>query len=187
MARRLSAAQQRRAADLALARENYYRTRPASTLTTVTRREVDSVVYGSILLRSTSASELFKVTASTPAIAKFGGLSALGLRTPASVTDPVASKPRGFRPAQVQAMEATATPTASVSPWGTRVIKYSTATTGTAQAHFVAPISAPSALVTYDAVDARASAIFTAIIGSLGDRNYARFYLKPEIFINSKN
>jgi hypothetical protein len=187
MGRRLTAAQQRRAADLALARENYYRTRPASTLTTVRRRETISAVYASILIKTAAASQLFNVQASQAAITKFGGLSVLGLRAPASVTDPVASKPRSLRPAQVQAMEATTTPTASVSPWGTRVIKYSVPTAGNAQAHFVAPISVTSGIATYDLVDQRASTIFNSIVGRLGDRQYARFYLKPEVIITSKN
>ena len=84
-------------------------------------------------------------------------------------------------------MIGTTTPTAKVSPWGTRVIKYSTATTGTSQAFYAAPISAPSAVVTYDNVDARASTIFTAIKGTLGDLDYARFYLTAEEFSNIKN
>jgi hypothetical protein len=187
MGRRKSAAAQRRQADLAAARETYYRTRPASTLTTVRKRETDSAVYASTLVKAGTGSALFKVPISDAARVFFGDLSALGLRAPSAVTDPVASKPRNFTPAMVRAMVGTSTPTASVSPWGTRVIKYSTATAGTAQAHYQAPISGTSPTVTYDNLDARASAILTAIRGSLGDLDYARFTLTPEIFNNSKN
>ena len=84
-------------------------------------------------------------------------------------------------------MIATATPTPSVSPWGTRVIKYSVATTGTSQAHYTAPISGVDELVTFAEVNDKATALFTAIKGKLGDPDYARFYLSPEQFNISKN
>jgi Na+/H+ antiporter NhaC len=187
MGRRKSVALQKREYDLAVARENYYRTRPASTITTVQKRETDKVIYASSLLKSGAASSLFSITASSAAVAFFGGETGLGLRLPSAVTDPVAPKPRNFTPAKVSAMQATATPTAKVSPWGSRVIKYSTATAGTAQAHYSAPISIATGVVTYDLLDAKASAIFTAVKANLGDLDYARFSLSPERFNNSKN
>lgn len=187
MGRRRTGAQIQRQATLAIARENYYRTRPASTLTTVRKREIDNLVYASYSIKTGANSSLFKVPASKAAVTFFGGAATLGLRLPATITDPVASSPRNFEPAKVVAMVGTSTPTASISPWGTRVIKYSTATAGTAQAHYTAPVSATSAVVTYDNFDSRASAIFTAIRASLGDLDYARFYLTGEKFSNSKN
>jgi hypothetical protein len=187
MGRRKTAAQIQRQATLVLARENYYRTRPASTLTTVKRREIESYIYASYSLKTGTSSSLFKVPASKAAVDFFGGETALGLRLPASVTDPVASKPRNFVPAQIHAMKGTATPTAKVSPWGSRVIKYSTPTDGTSQAHYNAPISATSPIVTYDNLDARATAVFNAVKGALGDLDYARFSLSAEKFSNIKN
>jgi hypothetical protein len=187
MGRRKTAAQISRHAALVLARENYYRTRPASTLTTVRKREIDSFVYASQSIKTGANSSLFKVPVSKAALTFFGGATALGLRLLASITDPVASKPRNFKPAAVHAMKATTTPTAHTTTWGTRVIKYSTDTTGAAQAHFNAPISGTSAVVTYDNIDAKSSTIFNAIQGSLGDLDYARFWLTPEEFSNIKN
>jgi hypothetical protein len=187
MGRRRTAAQIQRQATLTLARENFYKNKPASTLTTVRKREIEAVIYGSYSIKTTTTSDLYKLQASKAAVLFFGGLTALGLRDPAAVTDPVSGKPRNFKPAQVHAMVATATPTASVSPWGTRVIKYSAATTGTAQAHYSSPITASTPLVTYDNVDARASAIFNAIKGTLGDLDYARFFMTAEEFSNIKN
>jgi Na+/H+ antiporter NhaC len=187
MGRRKSVALQKREYDLAVARENYYRTRPASTVPTVQKRETDKVIYASSLIKSGTASSLFSITASTAAIAFFGGVSTLGVRLPATVTDAVSPKPRNFIPAKISAMQATSTPTAKVSPWGSRVIKYSTATAGTTQAHYSAPLSIATGVVTYDLLDARASTIFNAIKSTLGDINYARFYLSPERFNNSKN
>jgi hypothetical protein len=187
MGRRKSVALQKREYDLALARENYYRSRPASTTTTVRKREIDSVVYASYGLKTGVNSSLFKVPISKSALTFFGGETALGLRLPSAVTDPVATKPRNFVPAAVHAMKGTSTPTAKVSPWGSRVIKYSTDTTGAAQAHFNAPISGSNPVVTYDAIDSRSTTIFNAIKASLGDLDYARFYLTTEKFSNSKN
>ena len=187
MGRRRTAAQISRQAALVLARENYYRTKAASTLTTVKKREIDSVVYASYSVKAGTASALFKVSSSKAAVAFFGGVATLGLRLPATVTDPVASKPRNFKPAQVHAMKGTSTPTAKVSPWGTRVIKYSTDTTGASQAHYSAPLSIATSVVTYDLIDGRASTIFNTVKASLGDLDYARFYLTGEVFSNIKN
>jgi hypothetical protein len=187
MGRRKSVALQKREYDLAVARENYYKTRPASTTTTVKKREINSLVYASYGIKTGSASSLFKVPASKAAVVFFGGESPLGLRLPSAVTDPVATKPRNFQPAIVKAMKGTSTPTAKVSPWGSRVIKYSTDTANAAQAHYSAPISVATGIATYDLIDARASLLYTAIKGSLGDLDYARFYLTTEKFSNSKN
>jgi hypothetical protein len=187
MGRRRTAAQIQRQATLAVAREAYYRNRPASTVTTVRKRETDTLVYASQSLKTGANSSLFKVPASNAAVLFFGGTAALGLRLVASIPDAVPSKPKNFKPAQVHAMKGATTPTASISPWGTRVIKYSTATSGTSQAHYNAPVSGTSSLVTYDNIDAKASTIFTAIQGTLGDLDYARFWLTPEEFSNIKN
>lgn len=186
MGRRLSAAIQKRRAELAEAREAYYRTRPASTVTTVRARKTDSAIYSSYLIVNSAASEDFRVSISDPAKTFFGGLTALGLRDPADVTSIVSIKPKGFKPAMVKAMVGTATPTASRSPWGTRVIKYSAGTTGAAQAHYQAPISGVDALVTYAEINTRANTIFDAVKGSLGSLDYARFVLEPEMFNVSK-
>jgi hypothetical protein len=188
MGRRLTAAQQQRKATIALARETAIRTRPPNTLTTVRARPIDAVVYRSQLIKEGTQSAKFIVQASTPAIAKFGGLAALGLQAPESITDPVSPKPRGFIPAQIQYMEATATPTASTTSWGSRVIKYSAATVGNAQAHYLCPISGLTTNVTYDAVDTRANTIFRVLVPAPTPASrYARFYLKPERFNASKN
>jgi hypothetical protein len=187
MGRRLTAAQLERRQKLVAAREKHYLDKVPSTLTTVKKREIESLVYASQAIKAGTSSALMKVQCSKAALAFFGGLAALGLRESSAVTDPVASKPRNFKPAQVHAMIATATPTASLSPWKTRVIKYSAATTGTSQAHYVAPISGSSAVVTYDNIDAKSSTIFNAIKGTLGNLDYARFYLTPEEFSNIKN
>jgi hypothetical protein len=136
MGRRKSVALQKREYDLAVARENYYKNKPASTLTTVKKREIDSRVYASYSLKTGANSMLMKVPVSKPALTLFGGDTALGLRLASAITDPVANKPKNFYPAMVKAMKATSTPTAKVSPWGSRVIKYSTDTTGTNQAHY---------------------------------------------------
>lgn len=198
MGRQRTAAQIQRQATLTLARERYYATRPASTLTTVRRRAIRAFVYNSYSLTTgAGASQLIRVPASDAAITFLTNgtdpdiLAKLGLRKPSAVTDPVSPSPRGFTPAKVSLMIGTTTPTARVSPWGTRVIKYSTATTNNSQAHYIAPICADTT-ATYDEVDAKATALYTLLAGTtatsrLGDLDYARFYLFPEKFTNSKN
>jgi hypothetical protein len=180
MGRIQSAAVLERKAALAKAREAYYKNRAASTTTTVKKRELDAYVYSSyMLVDSTGSSERMLVQASTASVTKFGGAGALLLVDPASMTTTISRKPKGFTPAQIHAMEATGTPTAKVSPWGTRVIKYSTATTGTSQAHFVAPISG-DLNATYAEIATRSRTVYNAIKGSLGDVQYHRFWLSPE-------
>lgn len=180
MGRVQSAAVLERKAALAKAREAYRKTRPTNTTTTVRKRQTDAYVYSSyMLVDSTGSSERMLVQASTASVTKFGGAGALLLVDPNSVTTTIGRKPKGFTPSQVHAMVATATPTASVSPWGSRVIKYSATTTGTAQAYFTAPISG-DLNATYTEVATRARATYTAIKGSLGPAEYHRFWLSPE-------
>jgi hypothetical protein len=194
MGRQKTASQLLRQQKLVEAREKYYRDKPASTLTTVRKRSIRKAAYYSYLIAKAGVSQIMSVPISEAALKFFGdttdaaGLLKLGLKPISEITDPIIETPRGFYPAQVHVMVGTATPTAKVSPWGTRVIKYSTATTGTAQAHYSAPISA-DASATYNEVDAKASALYIALVAAtkLGDLDYARFYLKPERFTNSKN
>jgi hypothetical protein len=190
-----SAAVLERAATVAKARELHYKNKVASTTTTVRKREMDKYVYASQALKTGTNSQLFQVLVSKPSLIFFGnggeaaaGATALGLRAITAGSDPVSSKPKGFTPAMVHAMKGTSTPVARVTEWKTRVIKYSTTTDGTAQAHFSAPISGSAALVTYDNINDKSNTIFNAIKASqLGDLDYARFWLTPEQFSNIKN
>jgi hypothetical protein len=182
-----SAAYLTRRATLATARENYYKNKAANTTTTVVKRPVDTYVYNSYMLTDTAGNSVqMQVQASGPAVTLFGGATALGLVDPATVSISIGKKSREFEPAKVHAMKGAATPTASVSPWGTRVIKYSTTTSGSTQAHYVAPVSG-DATSTYKEVAQRAGAIHTAIKGNLGDENYYRFWMSPEIYNVQEN
>jgi hypothetical protein len=185
MGRIKSAAQKLREANFAKARETAIAARVPSTSTTVKARKTDRYVYRSYSLKSGTIQQLLSVTASDAAVTFFGRTS-LGLQAPSAVTDPVISKPKGFKPAMVKAMVGAATPTAKVSPWGTRVIKYSPTTTGTSQAHYGAPICILSGAATFDAVDAQATGLFSSITSKLGSLDYARFYVQPEEFSISK-
>jgi hypothetical protein len=187
MGRIKSAAVLERKAALAKARELYYKNKPASTVTTVRKRPSESFVYNSYMLTdATGNSNQYLVTASAASVTKFGGATALGLIDPATLSLAIAKKPKELTPAMVHAMEGTATPTAKVSPWGTRVIKYSTATTGTSQAHFSAPVSG-DVTSTFKEVAQRGGAIHTAIKGGLGDADYYRFWFSPEIINIQEN
>jgi hypothetical protein len=180
MGRIQSAAVLERKATLAKARETYYKNKVASTITTVKKRPIDTYLYTSyMLLDSTGNSIKMRVNASAAAVTLFGGFAALGLTEVAGTQKAVGKKPKEFTPAQVHAMKGNATPTASVSPWGTRVLKYSTATSGTSQAHYVAPIAGDTTN-TYAEVAARAGVIYASTKGSLGAEDYHRFWFSPE-------
>ncbi len=198
MSKRLTAAQLTRRATLARARETAIAARVPSTTTTVRKRSLQKFVYNSYSFTGTGgASQLFGVQASDKAVLYFapGGdadiTAKLGLRRPGAVTDPVATKGKGFKPARVSIMVGATTPTASTTPWGSRVIKYSAATGGTSQAHYISPICADGTS-TFPEVNDKATALYIGLLargatGGLGELDYARFYLFPEEFTNSKN
>jgi len=167
--------------DAAVRREAFLARTDRSVKESVSKRPKTSVIYASNLIKtgSPSISEEFSIQASERAVAFFGGIAALGLRALASSPDPIPSAPRFFTPAKVNAAVGIGTPTAKRSPWGTRVVRSKSAA-------YSAAISATIANVTYDAIDARAKTIYTAISGSLGDLSYAMFYVSPEIFNSYK-
>jgi hypothetical protein len=188
MGRRKPAWQQQREADVAKAREQYYATRPHTTSTTVKVRATDKAVYTSMNVIRGGTHALFQVPISKASRDFFGGYTALGLQDPATVTDPVTSAPGGrFKPSKVLAREGIATPTAHITPWNSRVIKYTTSTTGTEQANFSAPFGTGATSPTPDTLDARASQIYNAIKGKLGNLTYAEFYWIPEAASFSKS
>ena len=182
MARRKPAWQQQREADIAKAREQYYSTRTRSVSTTVRPRKMDKAAYTSLTIRRAGTPAIFAVPISNAASNFFGGLAALGLQALASISDPVSPEPRGmFQPTRVEAMIGATAPTASLTPWGSRVIKYSGPTEGTAQASFTAPFSTGATAPTADALDTAAGTLYNTIKNKLGNQDYARFYWFPEV------
>jgi hypothetical protein len=190
MSRRATAAQLKRRADLAQARETYLARTDRPVKTAVDKRPRTNVLYHSYLIKegNPAASFIFSVQASEAAMTFFGGAEPLGLVLTSTYKDPVAAAPRHWQPAKLNAMLGVVAPTAYKSPWGTRVVKYHPTTAGEAQAFYSCPISANVGSSTYDAVDAKATAVFNALkAGStLGSKSYARFYLSPEMFNNHK-
>ncbi len=199
MSKRLTAAQLTRRATLARARETAIAARVPSTTTTVRKRSLRKFGYNSYSFTGAGGtSTIFGIQASEASVKYLAGdltdatvLSKLGLRSLGSLTDPAAPKPKGFKPARVSIMVGATTPTARTTPWGSRVIKYSAATGGTSQAHYLSPICADGTS-TFPEVNDKATALYIALIarattGGLGELDYARFYLYPEEFINSKN
>jgi hypothetical protein len=199
MSKRLTAAQLTRRATIARARETIIAARVPSTTTTVRKRSLRKFAYNSYSFTGAAgASTIYGIQASEASVKYLAGdlsdatvLSKLGLRSPSSLTDPASPKPEGFKPARVSIMVGAAAPTARNTPWNTRVIKYAAATGGTAQAHYLSPICADGTS-TFPEVNDKASALYIALVargatGGLGELDYARFYLYPEEFINSKN
>jgi hypothetical protein len=183
MSRIKSAAVLERKATLAKAREAYYKNKvvtEANVVTTVKKRPIDTYVYNSYMLKdSTGNSIKMRVNASAAAVTLFGGATALGLVDPATVSASIGKKPKEFTPAQVHAMKGNTTPVARATKWGTRVIKYSTATDGTSQAHYVAPISGDATSL-FDEVATKSGTVHNAIKSQLGAEDYYRFWLSPE-------
>jgi hypothetical protein len=176
-----SARTRKRQYEAAVKREAYLARTDRPVKEGVTKRPKTLVVYASTLLKGTSGilSEKFEVQSSERAIAFFGGVAPLQTPLASTLASPLPRAPRFFTPAHVHASVGLGTPTAKRSAWGTRVVKSKSAS-------YSAAISSSSSNATYDLLDARAKAIYTAISGTLGDLSYATFYLSPEIFNNYK-
>jgi hypothetical protein len=174
-----SAAVKQKEAALALARENYLKNKPANTSTTVKQRKTNAYVYRCYSLKNGADQQLLSLNASDAAVTFFG-IADLGLRLPSAVTDPTIRRPKNFKAAMVMAMIGAATPTAKVNAWGSRVIKYSAATTGTSQSHYSAPLCLATGVTNFDLLDTKANALFTSVKSKLGNEDYARFYLSGE-------
>lgn len=188
MGRRKPAWKQQKEADIAKAREQYYATRTRSSATTVNVRATVKAVYTSMNILKGGTHALFDVPITKASRDYFGGYAALGLLDPATVTDPVTVPPRGrFTPAKVFAREGVTTPTAHTTPWGSRVLKYTPAATGTAQSNYSAPFATGTAAPTSDTLDTKATTVFNAIKGKLGNLDYAEFYWIPEVAVFAKN
>jgi hypothetical protein len=179
MGRIKTAAQKQREAQIALARENYLKNRPANASTTVRSRKTNNYVYRAYSLKSGTNQQLITLLASDAAVAFFT-LDGLDLKLPSTVTDPTIARPKNFQPAMIKAMVGATAPTAKVNAWGSRVIKYSAATDGTAQAHYSAPICIETGTTNFDVLDAKAQLLFTSVKSKLGNEDYARFYLSGE-------
>jgi hypothetical protein len=176
-----SARVRKRQYDNAVKREAYLNRPDRPVKEGVSKRPRTAVIYASTLIKGTtgSVSEKFEVQSSERSIAFFGGVTALQTPLASTATSPLPKAPRFWRPAHVHAAVGLGTPTAKRSAWGTRVVKSKSAT-------YSAVISSSNPNATYDLLDARAKAIYTAISGNLGDLSYATFYLEPEKFNSYK-
>jgi hypothetical protein len=163
----------------AVKRETYLNKVDRPVKENVSKKPKTGVIYASSLIKKgdPGVSQEFIIQGSERAIAFFGGVAALGLKSEASATDPLPATPRFWVPAKVHAGVGLGTPTAKRSPWGSRVVKSKSAT-------YSAPISATVANVTFDSLQTRAKTIFTAIKANLGDESYSSFYLSPETYNN---
>lgn len=125
------------------------------------------------------------IQASQKSVNFFGGAATLGLlNTPADLAE-ASAKPKGFKPTIIKAMVGDPTPTVSRAYGGTgrRVVKYSAATTGDAQAHYQAPLSCGNQTPTNTELETKVAAIKAAKQAQLGE--YGRLYLQIESFTRS--
>jgi hypothetical protein len=161
------------------ARKTYYET-PRAGKTTVEPNPKDLVLYTSSSYKIGTASAVLKIQASSAAIAKFGGVDALGLLASDDTAAATALRiPRGFKPAKISGIIGATTPQAAVSPVsGRRVIRYGATATGAARSSFTAPIGG--------ATDNAQRALFVLIAEAesaafnAGEGGYGRFSFTPE-------
>lgn len=147
-------------------------TPPADSAGVSQRRPKRSVQYNSIL----DANRAYTIQASEAGITFFGGLAALGLADDADD----GPAPRGFKPAQIHAMQADASPqpiTARAS--GRRYIRYARGTRGSSvQSTFSAPISGSGTSATVAEVKTKYEALASAKAATVGA--YGRIWLTWE-------
>lgn len=146
-------------------------TPPADTAGVSQRRPKRAVQYNSILIP-----RAYTVQASEAGLTFFGGLTALGLAD----DEDDGPAPRGFKPAQIHAMQADATPqpiTARAS--GRRYIRYARGTRGSSvQSTFSAPISGTGTSATVGDVKTKYETISNAKASTVGA--YGRIWLTWE-------
>lgn len=172
--------------EYAQAREAYYSNPNRPVKTTVDPQPRTLAVYRSVFQRAGGAAVDYRVNLSQAALTFFGGpeagaLAALGLLAITASPEAI-PKSGGFKPSLIKAMVGDATPTSHRAFGGTgrRVIDYSANTTGTAQAHYQAPIAGGDTTPTWDETVTKFNAIVTAKKPVLG--TYGRIYLQPEQF-----
>jgi hypothetical protein len=181
MGRIKSASQKLKEATQAKAREDYYAKTKDTVPTTVNPVKRSNFIYASYTLKTGTTQDLFELNCSQKAV-DFFGQAALGLKDPQTAGLSFTPKPRGFTPAMIRAMKGATTPTAHKSSWGTRVIKYSSDTTGTSQAFYNAPLCIVTPTADGPLLIAKAKTIAASLYsgGTLGNNDYARVSFSPE-------
>lgn len=169
----------------AQAREAYYNNTARPLKTTVDAAPRTPVVYYPLFIKNGAAAPAFKLFASRKAITQFGEAAALGLIVTDSVIADAENPSRSFAPSMIRMMLGDGTPTAvrAFNGTGRRYVKYARPSTGDAQAHFNAPISAGDATPTLPAVEAKLAAIAAAKKASIGD--YGRIWMDLEKYTKS--
>ena len=169
----------------AQAREAYYNNTNRPVKTTVDATPRIPVVYYSLFLKQGAANLAFKLFASQKAVTEFGTPTALGLSVDATDLATAENPTRGFKPSMIHMMRGDGTPTAvrAFNGTGRRYVRYSASTTGTAQAHFSAPIGGGDATPTVAAVETKVGTVTEAKKNAIGA--YGRIWFEIEQYRKS--
>ena len=131
---------------------------------TVDKRVRTIVGYRSSLVKIGTANALISLQVPQDALAKFGGVTALGLiEGTAGALDSAIKEPKGFRPAQLHGLVGTSTPTvATAKTTGRRYIKYGVNASGAAQSSFTCAVSTGTTTPTSAEQQAKAKTVADA-------------------------
>lgn len=173
MSRRKSVRELQQQLKYAQAREKY--NPPEREAGAPTRRRPKILVKYAVLSPLAAADAAFTIQASKEGIDFFGDIAALGLAVPG--TDP--RSPRGFKPAQIIATVADATPQLVRAKGSNRpYIRYGRGTPGSnVQYNFSAPITAATATD----LDTRVKAVVTATKNKVGGA-FGRIAFQSEVY-----
>lgn len=176
-------------AEKARKREQYYANRgsdPNTQNTTVVDLPRINVGYRSLLMQSggTPAPAQVQLRTSQTAVNFFEGLSenaapdAGAVRLGLEYVDLDEFLPvTNFEATKIKAVLG-GTKTASYTPWGTRVVKYSRNAAGAARNSYTAPLSEKTGAITLEDLRTSAQLIKTAVATALG--NNGRLWIEPE-------
>ena len=172
---------ERQAAE-AVAREAYYRTRTPSDTTTVKNRPTTTLYYNSLLVRNGADAVVYKVSPSTAGLGIITAAEAGLMAAPPTGKQPLNMRSSGVTPTKIHWYKGDATPSASRTPWNSRVIKYYDST-GT-QSHYSLPFS--RVVDTFDSRDLQTAfnALFsgtrrTTLLGAENGRAYLELEKVP--------
>lgn len=170
--------------EYAQARETYYRRTDRPIKATRDAQPRQAVAYRPLFYKVGAAFPLLKLQASEKALAWFGAAN-LGLSQTAENLAESQNRPYGFGPSLCRAMVGDATPTIkkAYNNTGRRYIKYSGNTTGEAQAHYQAPISAGGTTPSIAELENKIQAIISVKKTAVGD--YGRLYFDIEKYTKS--
>lgn len=182
MARMKPAYYYERQAREAKARDTYYETRVPPLVTAVKNRPSVVAYYRSLLIKQGTDEAVYKVSVKQAAI-NLVSLAEAGLpETVANTIFPLVMRGSGVKPSQIHWYKGDATPTASRTPWQSRVIRYYDKTGP--QSHYSMPFSRATGAFTPTDLKTAFNALFggtkrASLLGTANGRAYLELETAP--------